>query len=171
MNQDITSPQAGEIRVVACPHPFSSARIEQKVLEGPTIRQIMDTMTPRGVHLHARVFIDDRMIQETEWEYAVPRAGQYVSIRVIPTGGGGGGQKDALRLVSIIAIVAATAWVSAGASGLMIGMFAGGTVGAAVASAAVGIGLSLAMNANIPAPLPRRSVPRPLPARALEEAA
>lgn len=171
MDQYITLRQAGEIRVVACPHPFSSVRIEQKVLEGATIRQIMDEMALRGAHLHARVFIDDRLVTQAEWEYVAPRAGQHVTIRVIPTGGGDGGSKDALRLVAMIAVVAAASFVSAGAGGLMTGVFAGGTVGAAVAGAAVGIGLSLAMNANIPAPLPRRTVPQPIPARALEEAA
>lgn len=172
MDRSITLRQVGEIRVVACPHPFSSVRIERNVLEGATIRQIMDKMALRGEHLHARVFIDDQLIPSAEWEHATPAAGQYVTIRVVPTGGGGdGGGKDALRLVAMIAVVAAAAFVSGGAGGLMTGVFAGGTVGAAVAGAAVGIGGSLAMNANIPAPLPRRTVPQPIPARALEEAA
>lgn len=159
MDWSITLRQADTVRVLARPHPFSEARIERRLPAGRTVGDHLRAIGLNPDRIFARVFINDRLIPSAEWEYARPTAGEFVTVRVIPTGGdGGGGGKDALRVVAMIAVVAAAAWVSGGASGLMTGMFAGGTVGAAVAGAAVGIGLSLAMNAHIPAPLPRRTV-------------
>lgn len=162
---------SGEIRVITRAHPFSEARIETNRPAGGTVVELMQSVDVPPDRIFARVFIDDRLVPSAEWEQTRPTAGQLVTIRVIPTDSGGGGSKDALRLVAMIAVVAAAAWVSGGAGGLMTGAFAGGTAGAAGAGAVVGIGLSLAMNGHIPALLPRRAMPQPIPARALEDAA
>lgn len=103
--------------------------------------------------IFARVFIDDQLVPKSEWEWAVPKAGQQVTVRVIPTGGGQG--KDALRIVAMIGVITLAA-VSAGAGGAPLGGFLGFTgaaaqgIGSAIIASTVSIVGSLAVTALIP---------------------
>lgn len=163
-----------EVSLVACPRPFLAQRIVCQLPAGGTVADHMRAIGMSPDQLFARVFIDDRLIHKAEWEFATPRAGQYVTVRAIPTGGGGGG-KDALRIVAMIGIVVAAALTAggglAGAAGLLGGGgawggataagFGVGGFGSAVAGAVVGIGGTLAVSGRIPPPLPRRSLLEP----------
>jgi sulfur carrier protein ThiS len=143
------------VHLVACPRPFSTAQIVRQVPEGSTIAELLRGIGLNPDPLFARVFIDDRLILKAEWEYATPKAGQLVTARVIPTGGGGGG-KDALRIVAQI--------------GIMIAAMAASMVNPAF-GALVMIGGTFLVNGLIPHPLPRRTIPIGFEERSRKEAA
>ena len=130
--------------------------------------------------LSARVFIDGEYVKDAAWEYTVPRAGQSVIVRAVPTGGGGGGGKDVARIVAVIAIIMVTIAISRGALAPFAGAIAGsggwaalvsGSAYSAVAATTFSIAATLAVNGLIPAPLPRRTLPQPVPEPRLQEAA
>lgn len=117
----------------------------------------------RGIGLNpdpifARVFIDGQLIPKAEWEWAVPQAGQLVTVRVVPTGGQGGG-KDALRIVAMIGVIAAAMFAPAALGALGVGGLTTSTGAltfqAALVSATVSIVGSLAVNALIPPTKPK----------------
>jgi len=96
----------GEITIVACPHPFRSERCSLTVAAGPTVAGILETVQPDPALLkHAHVFIDDWYIPPDKWHVVRPRAGRRVTVRVVPTGGGG---KNPLRTILTIAVIAAS---------------------------------------------------------------
>jgi len=96
----------GEITIVACPHPFKSERCLLTVAAGPTIAGILETVQPDPVLLkHAHVLIDDWYIPPDKWHAVRPQAGRRVTVRVVPTGGGG---KNPLRTILTIAVIAAS---------------------------------------------------------------
>jgi hypothetical protein len=154
------------LRLVACPHPFSTTRIDLTLPAGGTLADLMRVagLNPDG--LYARVFVDDVLFDRVWWPYVTPDPGQFVTVRVIPTGGGGGGGgKDALRIVMMIAVVAiaiVAPYALAGSLGLGTGFLAavGGPI-TGLAGVLIGAGLgivgSLAINGLIPAPAPRRA--------------
>lgn len=75
--------------------------------------------------------------------------GDCVVVSVIPEGGGGG--KDILRTVAMIAVTAAAMWVTAGAAGFISTSM---TFGSAMAGAAVAVGGAMLVNSVIPPQLP-----------------
>jgi O-antigen/teichoic acid export membrane protein len=106
--------------------------------------------------LSARVFLDGELVRDAAWEYTLPTAGQSLVVRAIPTGGGENG-KSALRIVAMIAIIAAAVAIG-GAPAFAAGGALAGWGG--VASAAISIAGTLAVSSVIPPPLPRRALPR-----------
>lgn len=146
------------VQLIACPKPFSTARIERAMPEGGTVADMLRAIGLNPDPLFARVFIDDRLVLKAEWEWTVPYAGQLVTVRVIPTEGGGG--KDALRIVAMIGVVIASLYTAGGALGAFLpealGMaFASGTTASAVAGVGVSIAGSLAVGALIPPAKPK----------------
>jgi len=142
------------VRLVACPRPFSIDRIEQYIPEGTTVAEMMRGLGINPDRIFARVFIDDQLVPKAEWEWAVPRAGQFVTVRAIPTDGGQG--KDALRIVAMIAVVAlavASGQFYGAAFASSIGV--SNAVGAAIITTTVSIAGTLAVNALIPPPKPK----------------
>ena len=100
-----------------------------------------------------RLFVDDRLIARENWSTTVPVAGSLIALRVLPTGGGGG--KNVLRGVMMVAVLALAVYAPFAASGLMganIGAFGGGLI-----AAGVGLGGMLAVNALIPPTTPSYS--------------
>lgn len=155
-NMNSVNQPTRQVHLVACPRPFSTAQIDRQVPAGATISALMRDIGLNPDPLFARVFIDDRLILKAEWEYAIPRAGQLVTVRVIPTGGGGG--KDALRIVAMIGVVIAAAWTAggglAGLSFLPEGLqmaFGSGMAAAHVAGVGVSVFGSLHANTLLPA--------------------
>jgi hypothetical protein len=164
------------IRIIACPHVFSTenGRIDRKVSTGGTVGEHLRAIGWQPESMSARVYIDGVLIPEAQWEYAVPRVGQSLVARAIPTGTGGG--KDVARIVAMLAVISLAMYVSGGGLGAILpealGMaFASGTTAANVLAVATSIVGTLALNGLIPAPLPRRALPQPLPAPRLQEAA
>jgi len=148
-----------DIRLIACPHPFSIQRVDRLSPHGRTIREILEGA---GIGLHAginaRVMVEDELVPELLWDTHVPHAGSLVTVRVVPMGGGSGG-KDPLRTLLTIAVIAAAAWAGpfvAGAEmfaagGSLAGM--GGIAGAITSAGVTAVGM-LAVNAIAPPPQP-----------------
>lgn len=147
--------RSGSLRLIACPNlALEHGRIDRYVPEGATVAGHLRELGWNPDPLHARVFIDGEWIEKARWEYAVPKAGQALTIRVIPMGGGGeSGGKTALRIVAMIAIVVvATLLAQPELYPVAWGI---GSVGAATISAGFAIGASLALSALIPPARPR----------------
>ena len=153
---EILAPGQGLVRVSACPHPFSMARVDLSVEAGATIAEIFARAQPDAVlRRHAHVFVGDHYIPRENWHRVRPKPGTTVSIRVVPSGGGGGG-KNPLRTILMIAVLVGAAAISGGA---LAGVFGAGTLlagstGATIVAAGVGLVGSLLVNAIAPPPRP-----------------
>lgn len=126
------------VRLTAAPHPLRAASIDMELPAGGTLAEMVELVQPDPVlrrHLHAE--IDGVPVHAAKLHLIRPKPGHLVTIRVRPTGGGGG--KDPLTTVLTIAVVAAAIAVSAGALGPMLGAaaFGPGTFGALALGAAV----------------------------------
>jgi hypothetical protein len=143
-------------RVVAVPKPFSMERIDLEVPEGQTI---LDILRAAGVNpaFELRVFVGDRLVPRAWWPHVRPKRGSVVTIRAVPTGGGGNGDSNktlrtALMVVVLIVAIAAT-WYLGGAGGPLVaaGMSASNAalVGA-VAGAVISVAGNLALMALLP---------------------
>lgn len=155
MEKDTTQP----IRLIACPHILSieKDRVDELRPPGGTVTDLMRSIGWTRDGLSARVYIDGVLVQNAAWEYTVPQAGQSLVVRAIPMGGQGGGGKDALRIVAMIAVIAASLMVP-GAVGAMgfYGALIASTPGVAGAlAAATSIIGTLAITAKIPPAHPR----------------
>ncbi|ALA60200.1 hypothetical protein [Nitrospira moscoviensis] len=145
-----------QVRLVACPRPFSVDRVDMRRPAGGTVADHMAAIGIDPDRVFARVFIDDRMIPTAEWERAKPAAGELLTIRVIPTGGQAEG-KDVMRTVALIAVmVIAVAITQGGVASLLGPAFQAGALGAQIGGSVFAIGASLAVNGLIPPTLPRR---------------
>lgn len=125
-------PAGNPIDVFAANHPLRAGREHTTVPAGSTLQEIVDraTVVPE-VRSHALVYVGDRYVPASMWPYTRPREGATVAIRVVPLGGGGG-DKNPLRTVLMIAVVAAASWVSGGAGGAITQGFWSYAAGAAV---------------------------------------
>lgn len=99
------------MRVVALPRPFSTERIVTNVLEGNTLKELMDIagISDPVLASHCRVFIDDMLIEPKNFHRVRPKAGTQISIRVVPHGGGG---KSPARLVLTLVVMVAAAYLA-----------------------------------------------------------
>jgi hypothetical protein len=141
------------MRVVACPHPFSVARLDFQTPAGATVAELLGRCRLNYKQVHARVFLDDRLVHNAEWEHIRPDPGQTLTVRVVPTGGGGGG-KDALRIVAMIGVVALAVALAQPELGLAAALSSSigvsPAVGAAIIISSVGIVGSLQANSLLP---------------------
>ena len=104
MNELVKQP---EVSVVSCPHPFKIERNMLSVEAGVTIAELLATVQPNpGLRMHAHVMIMDTYIPREMWALVKPEPGAIVTIRVVPTGGGG--KKNPLRTLLQIAVIAAS---------------------------------------------------------------
>ena len=160
--------KGNELRLIACPRPFSADRIDQAIPVGGSITDIMDGLALDPVLLaHAHVWITDGamitepvMVPRDHWARVRPKAGAVVTLRVAPGKGGGGG-KNPLRTILTIAVVAA-AFVLGPAVGAAMGLpteavIFGQTINlaAAVGGAAITMVGNLIVNAIAPPPRPK----------------
>lgn len=153
-------PDPSSIRVVSCPHPFTTERACIEIPAGGTLADIMALVQGDALlRVYAHVFVDDCLIPFEAWARVKPKAGHRVTVRMIPHGGGGGGGgKNPLRTVLSIAIVAAT-MVFAAPLGAAFGLssapiIAGSTASLAslVGGAIITVAGTLALNALVPPP-------------------
>lgn len=109
MNTLIERPEIEQgVSVVACPHPFKVEQAFLTVEAGMTVAELMETVQPRPeLRMHAHVAIMDTYIPRDMWPLVRPEPGAMVTIRMVPTGGGGGG-KNPLRTLLQIAVIAAS---------------------------------------------------------------
>lgn len=102
-------PPGQGVRLIACPRPFSTARIDKTVPAGWSVAQILAEAQPDPIlRHHAHIFVGDRHVAPDDYCAVVPADGETVTIRVVPGkgGGGGGGGKNPLRTVLTIAVIA-----------------------------------------------------------------
>ncbi len=143
-----------EIRLIACPHVFSTekGRIDALRPAGGTVTDLLRSIGWTREHESVRVTIDGVLVHHAQWEHIVTRPGESVVVRAVPMGGGGGGGKDAGRLVAMIGILAlafAAPYLAPVAWGLV-----GAWTGAAL-TATISIVGSLAISALIPPARPK----------------
>lgn len=140
------------VNVSATPHPFRLANVQKVVEPGRTLSEILNEVQPDpSLRKHAHVFIEDELIPPALWPRVKPKDGTLVTIRVVPMGGGGGDDKNPLRTVLSIAVLAAATVVSGGAlAGVLGPSFAAGGLGATLGGAFIGIGGMLLVNAIAP---------------------
>jgi len=162
-------PALGGVRLIACPRPFSTERIDRVVPAGATVAEIMAEAGLNPVLVaHAHVWIADAAmtadpiyVPRERWARVRPKPGTVVTIRVVPGKGGGGGGKNPVRAVLTIAVVAA-AFVLGPALGAAVGLpteavIFGQTVNlaSAIGGAAITLVGNLLVNALAPPPRPR----------------
>jgi hypothetical protein len=116
------TPEAG-VRVVAAIHAFQSERVELELPAGATLAEMAEQVgIPAWASAHA--WIDDWLIPKQAWAHVRPRAGRRVTFRVVPSGGGGGNDKNkTLRLVLTLVVLVVAAVV-----GYYLGPLVGGIV-------------------------------------------
>lgn len=148
---------ADKVRLIACPSIFSVEhdRIDAIRPAGLSIAALLLSIGWTRESAFARVTIDDVPVRDAVWERTYPQAGQRVIVRAIPRGGDQG--KQALRIVSMIAVVAAAiaspyALAAAGVGGLFTA--SGSLTGL---GAAVGAGTSIVGSTRVLSLLPSRS--------------
>lgn len=93
------------VRLIARRRPLTSDRLETSFQPGMTLAAMLHDCGLDPDVVPARVCIDDRVIESAFWEQVKPQAGQLVTVRVIPQGGGGQ-SKDILRIVALVGILA-----------------------------------------------------------------
>lgn len=118
------------IQVYASPLPFSNKQIAKTVPHGRTIAEIVDDVCPeqyKGAGVGAVVMVRGIIIPKSEWDMR-PDPG-VINVRIVPTGGrgGGGGKNPITTLLSIAVLVAAP-------------YLAGAILGPTLAATQIGIG-------------------------------
>jgi len=149
---EIIRPSDESIEVFAAPHPFTTELHEFTVPAGISLAEILEESQPDPfLRRHAHIFIGDELIPRENWSLVRPKPGTRVTIRVIPgdSGGGGEGGKDPLRIILLIAVVALAIFIPPA-----IGL-AAGTLGAALASAAILTAGGLLVDLIAPIPKPK----------------
>ncbi|MEN2977856.1 host specificity factor TipJ family phage tail protein, partial [Tistrella arctica] len=126
--------------------------------EGATLAEMVAAAGISGVRLTAtHVEIGGHMIPRDRWHRVRPRAGMMVTVRVLPLGGGGDGNK-VVRSLLMIAVVAAAAWLGGPLGGFIAGEIGIGVeVATALAVTAITTVGSLLVNALVPPTQPRLS--------------
>ena len=101
------------INIIAAPHPFRTATTDFQLPEGCTISDMLAIMqTDPMLRKYAHVFVDDDYIPTENWDTYRPVAGQTVSVRMVP-GGGGGGKNPLRTILTVLVVVAAVAFAPA----------------------------------------------------------
>lgn len=161
MRSEIIVPQpvAPLVRVSAIPRPFSAEPVRVELPEGGSLADILEVVQPDPVlRRFAHVYVGDEYVCPTWYARVRPKAGADVTIRIVPTGSSGGGQKNALSIVLRIAVViiaAVATWYLGGSGGYLaaggLGWSAGAaSAGAAVVGAAIPLAGPLLVNAASP---------------------
>jgi len=166
LQKDKAETAPGSLRLIA--HPRLSLDKDRRDLTLPaglTLEACLRHIWTRVEGVHARVVIDGRVIERAEWGTFLVASGSVVTARAI-LGDGGEGGKSALRIVAMLGLVAVSIFTAggglAGLAGLIGGAGAwagmvGGSIGAALAGAAISVAGSLAINVLISPPRPRLS--------------
>ncbi|MBL8668827.1 MAG: hypothetical protein JNM48_15325, partial [Rhodospirillales bacterium] len=140
--------------VSCCPHPFEQRRVDFSVPAGLTIAEIVELIQPDPLmRTHGVAFLGEDAIERAQWHRVRPKPGTYVSIRLLPAGGGGW-RIAAMVGIAIIAVVttALTYGALAPVWGTTAAAIAGGLAGAAVT-----LGGTLLVNTFLPPPVPELS--------------
>ena len=143
---------SSQLSVVSASHPLLTAHSRVDLPVGLHLDQILEAVqTDPILRHHAHIFLDGALVPRAEWQNVTPEIGQQVTIRVVPTGGGGG--KNPLRVIlSIAVLIVGTAF--GGPLGAALGFASGSAVGAAIGTAIITTAGGLLINAIVPPPQP-----------------
>jgi hypothetical protein len=137
------------ITLTAAAHPFEASSKTIPVAEGVSLQAMLEQAQPDPMLMrHAVIFIGGSRIERRYWHCVYPKAGALVEIRVLPTGGGGGGNKDALRIVLTLAVLVASVYIP-GLPALALG-----PTSQAFLQAGIAVVGNLAVNALVPVEQP-----------------
>ena len=137
------------ITLTAAAHPFEASSKTIPVADGVSLQAMLEQAQPDPMLMrHAVIFIGGSRIERRYWHCVYPKAGALVEIRVLPTGGGGGGNKDVLRVVLTLAVLVASATIP----GLQV--LALGPTAQAFLQAGIAVVGNLAVNALVPVQQP-----------------
>ena len=82
------------VEIAACPHPFKTDRVDIALPHGLTVYQMLEEIQPDPIlRRHGHVFIGDQYIHKSLWMTVRPKPKTRVTIRVVPSDFGGGGEK------------------------------------------------------------------------------
>ena len=149
------------VRVIGCPHPLTTARIDAVVPVGPSLADIIHEQcnrlgVPDDIRVRGHAYVDAQYVPFDAWSDTHPADGQVVTFRVLPAGGGGG-LRTALMLTVAVAAIALSAYVGGlpvfANGGTLLGM--GGAFWGGVAALGVTVAGTLALNTLFPAPAPK----------------
>lgn len=149
MSLPIEVEDTGCVRLHARPHPLKDQRVDRLIPSGGTIAEIFATVQPNPVlRRGASIYIDDWYISEDLWHVVKPKPGRFVQISAVyPEMGGGGGGKSPLRMVLMLAVVAASILLP----GLILGAMGVAANTAIVGSLTVGqaVGFAIPMPGSV----------------------
>lgn len=135
-----------ENKATICMNPLKIEHT-QIAVRGHTVQDIMSNIKHQyNIPVNPRVFVNDVLARQELWHLIDVSKGDIISVRAVPTGGGG---KNPLRTILTIAVMAVAMYVSGGALG---GAFGAGTMGAALLGVGVGIVGSMLIDAIAPLP-------------------
>ncbi len=142
------------VHVVAATHPLKTERVIRDLPAGLSLAEIMAEVEPdKGLHRYAFVRVDSLPVHAHYWSTTRPPAGARVTIRAVPQGGGG--DKNPLKTLLTIAIIAASFAFPIIAPQTAALVIAGGLTVGQVVGAAIGIVGFLALNAVFPPSQPK----------------
>lgn len=105
-----------EVRVSGCPHPFRAERVDSVSHAGATLRSAIEQGfkgldVPLALTNYGHAFVNERYVPRDKWDEIILKEGDFVTYRIVPQGGGGGG-KSPLRVILSIAVIAVAAWAA-----------------------------------------------------------
>jgi len=147
------------LNVYAASHPLRSERTHYEVMEGATVEDIVNSIDQDScIRSQLVVYVGDRAVPREYWKYVKPKANTSIAIRAVPLGGDG--DKDGLRAVLTVIVVAVVSWftLGAGASGTALATSSGGTTALGYVAYAAGTILGrLLVDAIAPPPEPEEA--------------
>ncbi len=150
----ITTEEKSLVHISSCPHPFKSLRSTWDIFPGMSIAEILETVQPDPLlRLHSVVFLNDELIPPDLYPAIYTEEGDQVFLKMVPSGGGGGGDKDILSIFATIAIFAVGAYFTYGSFSGVLGTTLLGSKTFTLAKAigaTIGLVGSLAMSALAP---------------------
>lgn len=163
---ELLAPEGEVVRVIGCPSPVTTTRIDALVPVGLTLAEIIDQQceamgVPRDLRLNGHAYVGPSYVPREQWAHVRPMAGQVITFRIYP-GGGGGGLRTALMIGVMVAAIAASAFTAGlsvfavganGVAGTVLGM--GGAAWGAIAGGAVSLIGSLVVNMLAPVAMPK----------------
>ena len=141
-----------KLDLIITPKAFSNAKKCLEIESGRTLKEILDFhLGEVPEYAQAYVCINDTHIKPEHWHLVTPNPDTYVTVGIVPQGGGD--DKNPLRIIAQIAVMAATNAFGAKVGAKLFGTSASWAAG--VGSAIVGYSASLIMNAIVPPPRQR----------------
>lgn len=150
--------QADRFQVAARAHPFKNGRTVCALPVGSTAWDAVKAVIPAQLRGHAQVFVNGVHIPQAFWQSVKPKPATFMTVTVVPQGGGGG--KNPLSAVLSIALafaapglgaaLATSTGLATATAGGLISWNVLGISGLSIATGLVGIAGRLAISAIAP---------------------